>query len=113
MKELIGNKVVAETLSRLVQAGRLPNALLFAGPEGIGKKRFAMELARILVCTRRDGANSCGACGACTRAGEFVIPNFERGEDSDQVFFSQHPDVGMVVPYKRNLRINAIRALER
>ena len=113
MKELIGNKVVAETLSRLVQAGRLPNALLFAGPEGIGKKRFAMELARILVCTRRDGANACGACGACTRAGEFVIPTFERGEDSDQVFFSQHPDVGMVVPYKRNLRINAIRALER
>ena len=113
MKELIGNKTAADTLSRLVQSGRLPNALLFAGPEGIGKKRFATELARLLVCTRRDGADACGACGACTRAREFVIPTFTRGEDSDQVFFSQHPDVGIVVPYNRNLRIGAIRALER
>ena len=113
MEELIGNKLVAQTLSRLVESGRLPNALLFAGPEGIGKKRFAIELARILVCTRRNGPNACGACGACTRAREFVIPEFTRGEDSHQVFFSQHPDVGIVVPYKRILQIGAIRALER
>jgi DNA polymerase-3 subunit delta' len=113
MKTLIGNKVVAETLSRLVQAGRLPNALLFAGPEGIGKKLFAMELARILVCTRRNGANACGACGACTRTRELVIPTIEKGADTEQVFFSQHPDVGIVIPYNRNLRIDAIRALER
>ena len=113
MKELIGNKPVAETLSRLVHKGRLPNALLFAGPEGIGKKRFAMELARMLVCTRRSGGDPCGVCGACARTREFVIPAFERSEDSDHVFFTQHPDVGIVVPYRRNLRIGAIRALER
>jgi DNA polymerase-3 subunit delta' len=112
MNELIGNKAVAQTLSRLVQTGRLPNALLFAGPEGIGKKRFATELARMLVCTRRHGADACGACGACTRAREFVIPTLEKGADTDQVFFSQHPDVGIVIPYKQNLRIGAIRALE-
>jgi len=112
MKELIGNKAVAERLSRLAQTGRLPNALLFAGPEGIGKKRFAIELARLLVCTRRNGADACGACGACTRVKEIAIPNLEKGADTDQVFFSQHPDVGMVIPYKQNLRIGAIRALE-
>jgi DNA polymerase III subunit delta' len=112
MKDLIGNKIVGDTLSRLVQAGRLPNALLFAGPEGIGKKRFAVELARMLVCTRREGATMCGLCSACTRAGTFAIPTFEKGGDTDQVFFSQHPDVGIILPYKQYLRIGAVRALE-
>ncbi|PYT01413.1 MAG: DNA polymerase III subunit delta' [Acidobacteria bacterium] len=113
MKDLIGNKTVAEKLSRLVEAGRLPNALLFAGPEGIGKKLFAFEVARLLVCTRREGSSACGLCSACKRAGELAMPKFEKGEESEQVFFTQHPDVGIVVPYKRNLRINSIRALER
>ena len=106
MKELIGNKRIAATLSRLVQKGRLPNAMLFAGPEGVGKKLFALEVARMLVCSQHTDSGPCGACGACNRTREFVIPAFERGEDSEQVFFTQHPDVGIVVPYKRNLRID-------
>ena len=112
MQKLIGNKSAAETLSRLIEADRVPNALLFAGPEGVGKKQFAIELARCLVCPGKSGAIACGECPACHRAGEFSIPAFEKGEHSDFVFFSQHPDIGMVVPFRRNLRIGAIRALE-
>ena len=113
MKKLIGNRDVKEMLLRLLRTGRVPNALLFAGPEGVGKKQFALGLARSLVCTRPDDGEGCGHCAACKRVGEFAIPKFERGQDSDYVFFSQHPDVGLVVPYNRNLRIGAIRALER
>ena len=29
------------------------------------------------------------------------------------VFLSGHPDVGMVIPYKRNILVDAIRELER
>jgi DNA polymerase III subunit delta' len=113
MTSLIGNKPAREILRRLVAAGRVPNALLFAGPEGVGKKQFAIELARRFVCTAPSAGDACGECPACKRAGTFAIPTFEKGEESDRVFFSQHPDVGMVVPFKRNLRIGAIRALER
>ncbi|HVF31086.1 MAG TPA: DNA polymerase III subunit delta' C-terminal domain-containing protein [Pyrinomonadaceae bacterium] len=113
MKNLIGNNNAAEILSRLVTTGRVPNALLFAGPEGVGKKQFAIELARSFVCTHLKGGLACGQCPPCHRAGEFAIPKFENGKESDRVFFGQHPDVGMVVPYNRNLRIDAIRALER
>ena len=113
MSELIGNKQVRQILSRLVASGRVPNALLFTGPEGVGKKQFALELARSLVCRGPNVHQACGHCAACSRVGEFAIPKFEKGQESDHVFFSQHPDVGIVVPFNRNLRVGAIRALER
>jgi DNA polymerase-3 subunit delta' len=113
MKDLIGNNTAREVLQRFIAAGRVPNALLFAGPEGVGKKRFAIELAKHLVCTSDNPHDACGECAACKRAEVFEIPTFTRGEDSERVFFSQHPDVGLVLPYNRYLRINAIRALER
>ena len=112
MKHLIGNKAARDILLRLITNDRVPNALLFTGPDGVGKKQYAIELARSFVCTKA-GAGACGDCPACRRAGEFEIPKFEKGADSDRVFFGQHPDVGLVLPYNRNLRIGAVRALER
>jgi DNA polymerase-3 subunit delta' len=105
---LIGNSKVKKNLGRLTTSGRIPNALLFAGPEGVGKKLFAFELARVLICPDAG----CGECAVCQRVGVFDIPKFEKGEETDKVFLSGHPDVGMVVPFKRNLRVGAIRALE-
>ena len=113
MKGLIGNKHAAETLQRLIARGRLPNALLFGGPEGVGKRQFALSVARALVCTKRVEHDACFACAACARAFEFTVPTFEKGEDSHHVFFTQHPDVGFVLPFRRFLQIGAIRALER
>lgn len=106
---LIGNDDIKALLQRLAVSDHVPQSMLFAGPEGIGKKLFAFELARMLLCPDRG----CGNCSVCTRIGRFDIPKPEKGEDYDAVFLSDHPDVGMVVPYKRNLRVGAIRELER
>lgn len=108
-KGLIGNENVKSLLTRLAANGRVPNALLFAGPEGVGKKLFAFELARMLLC--RDGG--CGSCPICTRIGVFDIPKQEKSDDFKKVFLSDHPDVGVVVPFKRNILVDAIRELER
>jgi len=108
-EKLIGNNDTKALLQRLAGHGRVPHSLCFAGPEGVGKKLFAFELARLLLCP--DGG--CGKCSVCSRIGVFDIPKPEKGEDYDVVFLSDHPDVGMVVPYKRNLRVGAIRELER
>ena len=107
--KLIGNEGVKENLRRLAAGGRVPHGLLFAGPEGVGKKQFALELARGLICQN----GGCEDCPVCSRIGVFDIPSADKGEDYDKVFLSGHPDVGMVVPYKRNLRVGAIRELER
>lgn len=100
-------------LLRLVARDRVPSALLFDGPEGVGKRQFALELARSLVCIAAHDCEGCGECSACTRVGVFSLPTSEKGDDYERVFLSQHPDVGIVIPYKRNLRVDAIRDLER
>lgn len=110
---LVGNDQVKAIIRRLMAGGRVPNSLLFAGDEGVGKRQFAIEIARSFVCTEPNDATACRVCSACRRVDKFVIPPSEKGDDYDRVFFSDHPDVGTVVPFKRNVRIGSIRALER
>lgn len=46
--------------------GRLPHALLLAGPAGTGKRVFARAFGQALLCERRaPDARSCGACPSC------------------------------------------------
>ena len=50
----------------LDSAGRMPHALLFAGPAGGGKRDFAEALAARVLCARpgSDG-HACGGCEDC------------------------------------------------
>lgn len=112
-KKLIGNEHVKQTLARLLSKGRVSNSLLFAGDEGVGKRQFAFELAKAFVCKEPTDHQACGACAACRRADAFVFPNSEKADDHKQVFFSEHPDIGIVIPFKRNILVDAIRDLER
>ncbi len=111
-KNLIGNNVAKTQLERLLATDRVPGSMLFAGPEGVGKKQFAYELARAFVCTDVSDIGPCGKCLACVRIVEIVPPKSEKGEEYDRVFFGSHADVGLVSPYKRNIRVGSIRALE-
>lgn len=58
------NEAKAATFLRDRQ--RLPHALLFAGPKGLGKNDFAVWLAQFLFCTNpsANGA-TCGHCQGC------------------------------------------------
>lgn len=111
-ERLIGNDQVKEIALRLIRKKRVPNSLIFAGPDGVGKREFAIEIARSLVCTQRLEDTACGNCSACDRVGRIDVPKSDKGDDFDRIFFSEHPDVGLVVPFRRNVRIGAIRALE-
>ncbi|HEX6124734.1 MAG TPA: DNA polymerase III subunit delta' [Pyrinomonadaceae bacterium] len=113
MKNLVGNSEVKKALLSLYERRRIPNAMLFAGPDGVGKKQFALELARMFVCLSPAVHGACGDCAACKRVGVFALPTSDTKEDYKKVYFSEHPDVGMVIPFKRNLLVDAIRDLER
>lgn len=109
---ILGNDAAKTSLTRMIDSGRLPNSLLFTGHEGVGKREFALEVARALVCSSTVDGQGCGKCSACERVVKFEIPKPEKKDDFKQVFFSGHPDVGTVVAYNRNILVDAIRALE-
>jgi DNA polymerase-3 subunit delta' len=47
--DLVGHDAAERELLRLCQAGRLPHAILFGGPRGIGKATLAFRLARFVL----------------------------------------------------------------
>jgi DNA polymerase III subunit delta' len=65
----LGNARAVAALREMLRSGRVPGALLFAGPEGVGKKTLALMLAKALNCERlRD--DFCGECARCRKAQE-------------------------------------------
>ena len=51
--EFIGNTRVLERLRQKLRERRFPHALIFAGPEGVGKRTCALLLAKALNCAER------------------------------------------------------------
>ena len=110
---LLGNERAKETLRRMLRQGRVPGALLLAGDEGLGKKLFAVELARALNCRQPRGVEACGVCNVCVRIGKFQHPSSDDREAHKRIVWSEHRDVGQVIPYNRNILVDAVRDLER
>src|SRR2546430_7011479 len=80
---LYGHEGTRNRLVGAIASGRLPQALLFEGPRGVGKQRLALWLAQALVCERAGGEarEGCGECQQCK-----LVLNLS------------HPDVHWFVP---------------
>lgn len=112
-ESIAGNSRLKGVFSRLVSEDRLPASLLLVGPEGIGKKRFALELARSFVCRSSEQRQPCGKCPACKRSQQISLPKSDDRDGHKKVIFSDHPDIGLIEPYKRFILVDAVRDLER
>ena len=113
LDQLAGNERVKKLLKRILEARRVPGAMLFAGEEGIGKKLFAVEFARALNCRSPRGAEGCGHCPACVRTGKFNYPLSADADDWKEIIWTDHADVGMVVAPRRVLLVEQMRLIER
>jgi DNA polymerase-3 subunit delta' len=111
--ELTGNARVKAALKRLLVSDRLPGALLFTGEEGIGKKLFALEVARALNCRTPKDHEACGVCSSCRRIFKLNYPQREDADEWAQIIWTDHPDVGLVVAPKRVLRVEQMRQIEK
>jgi DNA polymerase-3 subunit delta' len=75
-RDIIGQQEVIERLVKDAQAGTVPHALLFCGPEGVGKLQTAIAFARYLLCRDKGTAtDSCGTCPACVKMDKLVHPD--------------------------------------
>jgi DNA polymerase III subunit delta' len=111
---LIGNDEVKRALQRLLANERIPGSLLFTGETGIGKKLFALELAKVLNCRNRQGTEACDECSACKRISRSTFPPFGKDDDDrTRLIWSEYADVAIARPFKSILRVDVMRELER
>ena len=88
---ILGHPRLRGLLARAVGRRRLPPALLFSGPSGVGKKTLALAVGRALLCEGDDG-DACDGCAACSRAGRGL-----------------HPDAVLVEPDGASIKIEQVR----
>jgi DNA polymerase-3 subunit delta' len=84
---LYGHEGIRNRLVGAIASGRLPQALLFEGPRGVGKQRLALWLAQALVCENPGKGRGTGKgepCGEC--------------QPCKLVLNLSHPDVHWFVP---------------
>ena len=109
--QFLGNPHIVTALRGMLSAERVPHAMLFTGPRGVGKFTLARMFAQAANCERlRD--DFCGECAHCLRIGLLadIQPLIEqglaqRGERPDAatvervpLLVETHPDVWAVVP---------------
>ena len=111
--ELTGNSRVKVVLKRMLISDRLPGAMLFTGEEGIGKKLFALEIARALNCRTPKDYEACGVCPSCVRIMKLNYPQRDDAEEWTQIIWTDHADVGLVIAPRRVLRVDQMRQIEK
>jgi DNA polymerase-3 subunit delta' len=92
--DVLGNIRTKKILKKSLQRDRVPNSLLFFGPEGVGKRDTALVLAKAMNCLK-DKDDACEICASC-RA-------IEKGN---------FPDVMVISPEKNILKIEQMRAMK-
>ena len=109
--DFFGNARIVTALRGMLASERVPHALLFSGPRGVGKFTLARMFAQAANCERlRD--DFCGECDTCRKIGRLadLRPLIEqglaqRGERPDAatvervpLLLETHPDVWAIVP---------------
>ncbi len=64
-ESLVFNKVEKEILLAQIRKGTVSHAYIVEGLAGVGKKTFALEMARAILCGRSNAP--CGVCSACVK----------------------------------------------
>jgi DNA polymerase-3 subunit delta' len=133
--EFLGNERIVRALRGALAGNRVPHALLFTGPRGVGKYTLALMFAKAANCERLTD-DFCGQCTSCKMIAPLGNPEKlvedglnARGESADAatvermpLILQSHPDIWALVPdpvrrltpvARPMLRIGQLRAVQR
>ena len=95
----------AARLAGLLETGRVPSALLFFGPDGVGKSLMAREFAQALLCGGRGaGQPACGLCSDCQAVEKGLHPDVKVVNAAYQAALREEE-----AAKQRSLRVDTIR----
>ena len=89
---IIGNEKNKELLKNIIKTNSIAHSYMFVGTESIGKKLFAKEFAKSILCI--DNEKPCNKCKSCI---EFDTEN--------------NPDFNILKPDGNSIKIDQIREL--
>ncbi len=99
-KDFIGNTENLKVLQNKILSKTIPNAFLFYGPSGLGKKTLAYIFSASLNCMNRSDkdAEPCGICSNCKR-----------------IFTDTYPDVKLITrePDRASISIEQVREIKK
>ena len=124
--DFLGNERIASALRAMLRRERVPSALLFTGPLGVGKYTLARMFAQAANCQRLKD-DFCGECASCLRMAPYADPQplieaglAERGESADAaavermpLILQPHPDIWLMAPDPVRLRTPVARPMLR
>ena len=93
-EKIVGNNQIKETLEKSIKQNKTSHSYLFIGIEGIGKKLFAIEFAKAILCLNEE--KYCNKCKSCI---EFDTNN--------------NPDFSYIEPDGNSIKIEQIRNLQK
>lgn len=91
-ENIIGNDKIKTFLTKSIEENHILHSYLFTGIEGIGKKLFAREYARKLLCLEQEEAENCLSC--------------------IKWHSENHPDFYQIEPENNTIKIEQIRNMQ-
>lgn len=95
---IVGQPMAVRLLRQAITFNKVAHAYLFVGPQGVGKRLTAMELAKSLNClSPRSDGSACDSCVSCRKIA--AEP-------------PTHPDLVVVMPDGRFIKTDQMRELQ-
>ena len=91
-ENIVGNNKIKESLENAIKSNNVSHSYLLIGKAGIGKKLFAKDLAKKVMCTMQNNNLEFDNCESCIK--------FDA---------NSNPDFNIIVPDGKTLKIEQIR----
>jgi DNA polymerase-3 subunit delta' len=89
--EIVGQEYIKKRLLYIARHEKIPHALLFAGPEGVGKLTTALAFAQYINCQQPTPEDVCDECPSCHKFARLI-----------------HPDLHFVFPVYKGSRTSVV-----